>query len=325
MMTTALASAVAFSAAAQTAMDTNDSMSGAGANVPAFLAGDVIGMSLHTLESEGVSGIGTDGTAADRERLRWTSSDTFLADRDDWEDVGSIDDIVMSKDGETRGFLVDVGGFLGFGARTVMIDIDDVYFVSDDAQAEDVDDFQLVVAMSSEQLEELPEFEREDLRAGFEGRPRTDAGGEADEFAVEDGTADDDDFADTAAMDDDAADTTMAGNGTGMAGNGMEADVMGDGFATLEADERTADRLLGADVYDARGENIGTVDDVVLGGDERITEVIVDVGGFLGIGAHTVALPIHDANIGWHDEDDEVRVQVSMTGDQLEEMPEYEG
>ena len=316
MLSTALASAVAFSAAAQGTMDTGSDMSTA--TVPAFLAGDVIGMSLHTLDSDSATGAETGTTATNQDGLRWTSSEQFLADRDDWRDVGSIDDIVMTADGETRGLLVDVGGFLGFGARTVMIDIQDVYFVSDGDEANEVDDFNLVVAMSADQLEALPEFDDDTLRAGFEGRPRAEAGGTSDDFAA-DGSGTDGD-----GWDDAAADTDRDGTDTAMAPGGS-SDVMEDGFALLDEEERTADRLIGADVFDAEGENVGTVDDVVMGMDNRITEVIVDVGGFLGIATHTVALPIQDATIGWHDEDDEVRVQVTMTADQLEDMPEHEG
>ncbi len=305
MLSTALATAVAFSAAAQTAVDTGSDMATSAATVPAFLAGDVIGKSLHTLDSDSAAELGVGGASADRDSLRWTSSEEFLADRDDWRDVGAIDDIVMSADGETRGVLVDIGGFLGFGARTVMIDIGDVYFVTENPEAADPGDFHMVVAMSNEQLEELPEFDDEMLQAGFEGRPRADTGGESESWD------------DAAAGDDTASDTGMESNGS--------SDVMGNGFADLPQEERTADRLIGADVYDAEGENIGIVDDVVLGPDDRASEVIVDVGGFLGIGAHTVALPLYDASIGWHEEDEEVRVQVSMTGETLEEMPEYEG
>ena len=309
MLSTALATAVAFSAAAQTAVDTGSDMAASTETVPAFLAGDVIGKSLHTLDSDTAAELGVGGASADRDSLRWTSSDEFLADRDDWRDVGTIDDIVMTADGETRGVLVDIGGFLGFGARTVMIDIGDVFFVTEDPEAAEPGDFHMVVAMSNDQLEGMPEFDEEMLRAGFEGRPRGDAGAEPEGW-------------DDAAAADDAGSDMGTDMGTDSAGSG---DVMGDGFAALPDGERTADRLIGADVYDAEGENVGTVDDVVLGPDDRITDVIVDVGGFLGIGAHSVALPLHDATIGWHEEDDEVRVQVSMTGETLEAMPEYEG
>ena len=317
MLTTALVTATAFGAAAQTGTETEQEMNGAGGAqgmVPAFLSSDFTGMNLYTLDSESVAEVAQDGMAAeDRDRLRWTSSDAFLADRDNWENVGNIDDIVMTQDGAIRGVLVDVGGFLGFGTHTVMVDIDELYFVSEEQEAEDIDDFFVVVAMSTEQLENLPEWDPEQLSAGFEMRTGTQTDAmEHDEddtaAAVPSNGAD--------AMEEDTAATAEPANGS---------EVMGEGFATLDESERTADRLIGADVYDAQGENIGSVDDVVLAEDQRITDIVVDVGGFLGIGAHSVALPIDDAKIAWHDEDGEARVQVSLTADQLEAMPEYEG
>ena len=99
--------------------------------------------------------------------------------------------------------------------------------------------------------------------------------------------------------------------------------VFGNDHRMLQAEERTVDRLMGADVYDANGENIGSVSDLVLDGESRISDVVVDVGGFLGMGSHSVRLSIQDAQIGWSDTDDEARVQVSMTGDQLEDMPAH--
>lgn len=305
MMTTALVTATAFGAAAQTA-DTG--MNGT-STVPAFVASDFTGKTLHALDPEAVGQIETEEMTADeRVRLRWTSSDVFLADRDVWESVGSIDDIVMTQDGEIRGVLVDVGGFLGFGARTVMVDIEEIYFVSDEGEASEIDDFDVVIAMTAEELENLPEWDEDQLRAGFEMRS---APAEHDM-----GTAGESEAALDTSGDADRSEAALGGDDTV---------VMGEGFASLDQSELSADRLLGADVYDMAGDNIGTVDDVIIGDDERVSEVIVDVGGFLGMGAHTVALPLDTAQIGWHEEEDEVRVQVSMTAEQLEEMPEYEG
>ena len=64
--------------------------------------------------------------------------------------------------------------------------------------------------------------------------------------------------------------------------------------------------------------------DLVING-EDIEGLLVDVGGFLGLGAHTVNLPIERAEIGWKPSDDDVRVQVALTRAELEAMPEYEG
>ncbi|TVQ59626.1 MAG: hypothetical protein EA355_00235, partial [Rhodobacteraceae bacterium] len=74
-------------------------------------------------------------TDAERARINRMNAEVFLADRDAWESVGAIDDVVMTQDGDVRGVLLDVGGFLGFGARTVMVDIEDLHFVSEDPEA----------------------------------------------------------------------------------------------------------------------------------------------------------------------------------------------
>lgn len=323
MLTTAMCTGVAFAAVAQTA-ETDSA-----GTVPAFLSSDFTGKTLYTLDSADARAIGQDTdelTMAERDRLRWTSSDTFIADRDNWENVGAIDDIVMTQDGEIRGVLLDVGGFLGFGARTVKVDIGQLYFVTEEGTPEDIDDFFVVVAMTQDELENLPEWDEEQLRAGFEVRPHRDADSAmgATPEPVEDAAATDlAPMADEDGMEQAETDQAPSSNDSGMAAPATA--IFTDEHQMLEGEERTADRLIGADVYDATGENIGAVDDVVIGADNGIEAVIVDVGGFLGIGAHTVSLPVDDAQIGWDDVDGDVRVQVSMTADQLEALPEYEG
>lgn len=106
---------------------------------------------------------------------------------------------------------------------------------------------------------------------------------------------------------------------------GVAPDATAAPAADPAGEERTADRLMGATVYDAEGDNIANVDDVLFDADHAISHLVMDVGGFLGLGSHTVALGLDDVDITWSDEDDNVRVQVSMSQDQLEELPEYEG
>lgn len=309
MMTTALVTASAFGAMAQTAMPEAQAPAGAHGSVPAFLASDFTGKTLYTLDSEDARAIRDDGQAdagaqamAERDQLRWTSSDTFLADRDNWEDVGAIDDIVMTMDGDIRGVLLDIGGFLGFGARTVMIDIEDLYFVSDDSDPEEIGDFSVVISMTEEELEALPEWDEDMLQAGFETRS----------YGA-------DDHQDMGAMDDmDGMDQEQ------QAAADEDREVFTERHTMIEGEDRTAERLMGASVYDAEGENVGSVDDIVLDDDNAISGLLVDVGGFLGIGAHTVNLPADEVRIGWDDQNGDVRVQVAMTADQLEEMPEHE-
>lgn len=56
------------------------------------------------------------------------------------------------------------------------------------------------------------------------------------------------------------------------------------------------DQMMGADlrgarVYGANNENVGDIRDILLERDGRVAALIVGVGGFLGIGEKSVALP----------------------------------
>ena len=50
-------------------------------------------------------------------------------------------------------------------------------------------------------------------------------------------------------------------------------------------------RIIGAAVYNDHDERIGTVDDLIVGQDGRISEAVLSIGGFLRVGAKLVAVP----------------------------------
>lgn len=52
-----------------------------------------------------------------------------------------------------------------------------------------------------------------------------------------------------------------------------------------------ASRLLNEDIYNEKGEKIGKVDDLIVGGNGNVTFAVLSVGGFLGINARLVAVP----------------------------------
>jgi sporulation protein YlmC with PRC-barrel domain len=58
-----------------------------------------------------------------------------------------------------------------------------------------------------------------------------------------------------------------------------------------------ASDLRGTTIYGANDENIGEIDDIVLERDGRIAAVVVGVGGFLGIGEKSVAIPFQALEI----------------------------
>ncbi len=93
------------------------------------------------------------------------------------------------------------------------------------------------------------------------------------------------------------------------------------GTAGATATERTfttgeLHELIGQDVQNAGGEEIGEVNDVVMVDGRPV--LVVGVGGFLGLGAKEVTVPYEEATMSSDG------VQVNMTQDQLKQQPEYD-
>ncbi|MFG6592252.1 PRC-barrel domain-containing protein [Sulfitobacter sp. 1A12157] len=68
-----------------------------------------------------------------------------------WNEIGEIEDIVLSKNGQMVGIVAEVGGFLDIGDKHVMISTPDVNLVAVDDQT-----FAYVTRLSEEELEALP-------------------------------------------------------------------------------------------------------------------------------------------------------------------------
>ena len=91
----------------------------------------------------------------------------------------------------------------------------------------------------------------------------------------------------------------------------LEVDVV------VAASAMRASRLIGANVANDEGEHIGTVDDLMLTGNV-IEFAILSVGGFLGIGAHLVAVPFDSLQI-----DEDRIVLPGATRDQLKRLTRF--
>jgi hypothetical protein len=84
------------------------------------------------------------------------------------------------------------------------------------------------------------------------------------------------------------AGTVPAAGGMQTMDGGMQSEG---GFYTYqEGNQVLGSGLMGADVQGADGEDIGTVNDLLLDRDGQILAVVVGVGGFLGIGEKDVAI-----------------------------------
>nr|WP_281284899.1 PRC-barrel domain-containing protein [Roseovarius arcticus] len=76
----------------------------------------------------------------------------------------------------------------------------------------------------------------------------------------------------------------------------------------------------GANVYGPNGDHIGDISH--FHGPAPAAEAVVDVGGFLGIGAKPVALPASSMKF-MRDEAGRVHVTTALTKDELQNLPEH--
>jgi hypothetical protein len=88
----------------------------------------------------------------------------------------------------------------------------------------------------------------------------------------------------------------------------------------LRSDELTSSTVDGANVYGPDDSHIGDVSH--FHGSGPSAQAVVDVGGFLGLGAKPVSLPVSSLNF-MRDESGTIHATTSMTKDQLKDLPEH--
>jgi sporulation protein YlmC with PRC-barrel domain len=110
----------------------------------------------------------------------------------------------------------------------------------------------------------------------------------------------------------------MGSGTTGAATTGTA--TTGAGAANTAAPSERASRIIGSNVYNERNESVGSVDDIILGGDHSGPMAIVSVGGFLGIGAKLVAVPF--SQLRWNGGDNRWTI-TGATRESLTSLPAY--
>lgn len=101
---------------------------------------------------------------------------------------------------------------------------------------------------------------------------------------------------------------------------------MGSAANTITAqkpDEWLATRLRGTSVLGSDGVKIGSVDDILLDRSGSIKALVIGVGGFLGIGAKDVAVPIKQFQVVPGTEGKSDVLTLSMTKDQLADAQDF--
>lgn len=230
-------------------------------------------------------------------------ADEYAGVQDGWNDIGEINDVILTRDGKVDAVLVDIGGFLGMGERQVALGMESVRFVSDSATAEDLNDYFLVINADRTLLEGAPDY----MRTGAMPADATDA-------ATADTTAPAADA--TAGADAEVAVTEPATTEPAPAGTKMV-----EGYAVIDAAGLTSDQLMGVRVFGPNDEDVGEISEIVVDANGAPAQVIVDVGGFLGMGEKPVAIDVTSLQIMQATDGEALRAYVQMTQDELETLP----
>jgi sporulation protein YlmC with PRC-barrel domain len=251
------------------------------------------------------------------------------------QDIGEVQDLIVSSNGNIRTAVITVGGVLGVGAKKIGVPYRD-FSASPDGKT-------LYVNMTEEQLEAYPEFneDADDVHAANRSadptpRSTAPAAGAATGAAVqrehdtreaERNAAAREAESNRQARERSNADATGSVNtpATPGARNG-NADASDKPARTLRASEQAASALIGADVVDSSDSKVGEIKDLIVSAGRQVMAVLTIGRAALGTGGHMVAVPLDDLTIQRDESDpknEPDRVQTKLTVAQLEAMPEF--
>jgi len=94
-------------------------------------------------------------------------------------------------------------------------------------------------------------------------------------------------------------------------------------LTAVPIDKIRAEDLVGTTVYGANDAKVGKIGDVVLTGDKKVDAVLIDVGGFLGMGAKEVAVGMDNLKF-MTDKSGNRYLYTNFTKEQFNAQPAYE-
>ncbi|MER8548967.1 PRC-barrel domain-containing protein [Mesorhizobium sp. M0684] len=242
---------------------------------------------------------------------------------DDAQNIGDVNDIVINKEAKAQSLIIGVGGFLGIGEKNVAYEFDKAQW------AERNGDRWLVAQTTKEELQAQPDFNRK----AYDPAPATTASNDANAPATVTPTV----MASNTAPNDNTATTNNADQAGKTAQNAPAAappaNSTADQTKTGSIDKSTltempmgeirAEDLVGTTVYGANDVNVGEIGDIVLGSDKKVDAVIIDVGGFLGVGEKEVAVGMDNLKF-MTDKNGKRYLYTNFTKEQLEAQAPYD-
>lgn len=219
----------------------------------------------------------------------------------DAEHIGDINNLVVGEDGVIQAAIIGVGGFLGIGEKNVAVNMDDLEFVTAADNTE-----RYVLETTKEALNAAPAFEWTDDQptdTAATTLPADNAAAPADETA-------------TGAV-------SSPDNAATPAAPGAIDPLNREGLTDFDEAQLTADELKGINVYGTNDEHIGTIGDLALNEDGSVDALIIDFGGFLGIGTKPVAVAFENLDF-LADPNNNRSLVLPITREQMEAAPAFD-
>jgi sporulation protein YlmC with PRC-barrel domain len=85
-----------------------------------------------------------------------------------------------------------------------------------------------------------------------------------------------------------------------------------------------AQDLIGQDLVDQQGNELGSIQDILIDREGRVAAVLVDAGGVMGIGAETKALEWDRIEVQMGESGEPDRVTTTMSEQELEQLPDFD-
>lgn len=222
------------------------------------------GLTPPTVLSEGYAHGGEDTLAT-----KLLNEMVYSSIADDAEEIGTVKDMVVTSGVGISAVVLEVGGFLGVGSKDVAVDFGQLEWAAREDGSR-----RWVLDTTVDELRDAPAFiwaESEEA-TGDPALTRAE-----EESQLVDGDP-------NAAPVDPALTTDQPER------QAISTPIDRTGFTDFDESALTADELRGIPVYGVDDEQIGTIGDIVTNAEGGIDAVVVDVGGFLGLGAKPVAV-----------------------------------
>lgn len=222
----------------------------------------------------------------------------------DGETLGKIKTVVMDRSREDVHAVISSGGFLGMGTREILVPLAELKLVGDKkveatftkaavAERPKYKAEQYGVMESNRRISDFSAFEP---TMDPETQPSPRAAGDAPGSAM-------------------GAERSRAGEAAEMRSR-METRT---GMGSSPLYGRTPQDMKGMEVIGSDGESIGKVKAIVASRDREQVHAVIASGGFLGLGAREILVPLDDVKVV-----DEKKLQVGFDQEAVKSHPEYQ-